>query len=148
MPSGEDAVDNANAVVTYRMFNCREHLTQLDNVEHLYFKNHKDARSTFARTGLTVLNISKLDLNNITGQADYLFNESPNLTTIYVNPSLITNNTFATKYAGAQMFLKTPNLVGQNGYKWKNDNDHMTGKNACVNIDDDHPGYFSVLPNT
>ena len=140
LPSGTDAVDNAPSVVTYRMFNCREHLTEIVNLEYFSVTTKiTDARSTFARTGLTVLNISSLDLNKITGSADWMFNQNKELTRIYVHPSLATNNTFTTNKAGSKMFEQcSDKLVGQTGKHW-NENE-INGDRA--NID----GYFSILP--
>ena len=147
LPSESDAVDNVADIIIWRMFNCREHLNEIRNLEHFSVsKNISNAQSAFARTGLTVLNISSLDLNKITGNADWIFNQNKSLTKIYVHPGLAENNQFATKTSDKFIFDEcTSSLVGQNGTVWNNKNKGFSYAKV------DQPGssgYFSIDPNT
>ena len=147
LPSGSDAVTNAASVITNRMFNCREHLTEIKNLNCFGLgENTKvtNANSTFARTGLTIMDISGFDLNKITGTADWIFNQNHNVTTIYVHPRLAETNTFATKSSDKLIFEDcNTNLVGQNETRWENKKDKM--KYSYGKVDKPgSPGYFSI----
>ena len=145
LPSGEDAVVNANEVTTYRMFNCREHLTEIQHLEDFcILGTMSDARSTFARTGLSVMNISKFDFDKITKNANWLFSDNKNLTKIIVNPAC-NYNAFSNRFSGVEMFAGcSTNLVGQAGTHWVNNKDHTMGKYARIDGEQNKEGYFSV----
>ena len=138
LPSGDDAIDNAATVTTYRMFNNRKHLTDLVNIEYFCITNeHTDARSTFANIGVTELDISSLNFDNISNTADYMFNENTYLTKIYVNPNC-DYASFAQKNKDKQLFKDDKILAGPYT-NWS------TEKGSMARIDTQNtPGYFSV----
>jgi hypothetical protein len=143
LPSGTLAEAKAATVTTNRMFRNRKNLTSLVNIDQFYVENnHTDSGSMFANTGLTTINIRRLDLNKVSSNAQYMFNECSKLTTIYVNPDLATNNTFTTKFSGTMMFEGcSTNLVGEDGTRWANNKNVWFGKHARIGS-----GYFTSAP--
>ena len=147
LPAGDKAVvkTSAGSTVTYRMFRNRWHLTTIGNVEDFNFQvNNTDARSTFAATAMTVINLRSMDFDKIIGndKAQWMFNDNKYLTTIYVKPDC-DYAAFASRNSGKEMFLNDKNLRGQNNTVYTNNN--YKGIYARIDVPGTE-GFFSVEP--
>lgn len=115
LPDGTNDNGNAeNVTDTMYMFMRRSNMSEIRNLEHFKTSlNLKKARSMFSRVGCTELDISGLNFNNLQGDDNgsaWMFDNCPNLTTIYVNSN--TDYYLSATFTGKGMFSNSEKLVG------------------------------------
>lgn len=152
LPDGTNDNGNAaNVTNTMYMFMRRTNMSEIRNLEH--FKTSQNlvtARSMFSRVGCTELDISGLDFSNLqTGDngSAWMFDNCPNLTTIYVLPGTDYSNA---GFTGKQMFYntyETKKITGGNGFTYDasiyKKNNNIDKVYARVDTEDT-PGYFTA----